>query len=134
MQRRVIEAAVDKVVRVGRIMADVSVIRHHIVRAGGDGHGSREIHLLPAGGTFSAERGLGKQLAVGGPQTAYVRAGVGAGFEEPNTIDHTVDVGIELDAEFNGPGVGVSVIDWCRGRRPDRAWAGAWGNGNRYRA
>ena len=63
--------------------------------------GLGELDCLPARGGLVGERGLGEQFAVGFPQAADVRAGVGRSLVEAHAGDLPGDFGGELDAELD---------------------------------
>src|SRR6266851_167868 len=98
MQRRVVYTCGQKVVLILAVVADVGMIRRHVIRVGCDGHGCPKAHLLPTRSSFAAEGGRRQQLTGAGPQVADMCARVSARFIEANPSNSASDVSPELHA------------------------------------
>src|SRR5262245_33039954 len=107
MQRSIVDTGSRKVTSVAVVLSDGGMVGRHIDGVGRNRHRRREVHLLPSRAGFFLERPLGKQRSVAAPQAPDMRTRVGACLVEPNTRDEPAPVRLELDAQFNGTGIGT---------------------------
>ena len=122
VQRRPIDACRRKVACIACVVADSGVVGGHIGSVGGNGHGTREVDLLPARSGFRREGCTSQEGAAAAPEIADMRAGVGGALVETNAGNIARRVGIEPHAQLNR-GVGANVRRGrCSGARPDRGW------------
>ena len=105
------------------VVASGAEVRCHVQCVRSDGHGIREIDLLPAGSRFVGESSRGQQRSGAAPEIADVCSRVGSAFIEANTHDVAVHVGTERNTKLDwrvGPNIGICGNSRAR---PQRAWA-----------
>ena len=132
MQRRTIDAGRREVTRIGRVVADVRVIRRDVRRVRRNRYRLVEADRLPSGRGFAGELRAREQRAAGRPKVADVRAVVGRALIEAYARDEAVDLAREPDADFLRRR--VAAVDGCRHRDVviPEARAGAGARTDRY--